>query len=170
MKITKTFSNKFKFVCIRCKKCKHFFFNNQLHRHLRRKCQNQSKFSTLKIEINKISTKKIWKKSMINFELFSILIFSVDFSRNIKIDFEFRNYQYATTRLSFSTNVSEKFKCLNIETILIIIDKKKFLFQFKKSIRTMITKIIVCEIDANKHRIKKYVTISIFFRKTNSHH
>lgn len=31
----------------------------------------------------------------------------------------------------------------------------------------MITKIIVCEIDSNKHRIKEYVISSIFFQSTN---
>lgn len=106
---------------------------------------------------------------MITKKSFSIIAFSIDSSRKIEIEFDFREYQYVTAQLSFAEDafVSKHLKCLNTKTELTIINKAFFLFQFKKFIRTMTIKITIRGIDTNKHRTKKYVISSIYFREKN---
>ena len=145
---------------IQCKKCRIIFtFNNKLHKHIRNKCKNilwKKKTKTYNLNIGIESD-----------EFLFIIIFSINFNQNLKTDFEFRNYQYVIIQLFLTEDVSKQSDCLNIGADFIIVDKAFFLFQFKESIRIMITEIIVRDIDADKHRTKKYVICFIYFRDMN---
>ena len=152
---------------VQCKKCRiTFLFNNKLHRHIRNECKNflwKRKAKSYNI-ITKISFKIENSKSS---DSFFIIMFSVDFNQNLKTDFEFRNYQYATIQFFLIKSVSKQPDCLNTETDFIIINKIFFLFQFKKPIRIIITEITIRGIDVDKHRTKKYVICFIYFSDVN---
>ena len=156
------------FKSIQCKKCKTvFFFNNKLHKHIRDKCFDiMLRNINFAIQSNAAIESATKNETQIKTKLF-ILNFKINFSQKLEIDFEFRNYQYVMTCLNLIKNGSDRSKCLNIETNFIIMNKNFFLNQSKNFIRIMITKIIVREIDSNKHQIKKYVINSIFFQNTN---
>lgn len=109
-----------------------------------------------------------FKNRLLKFRIKLFILTSiVDLSQDLRTGFEFRDYQYARTGLSLIEKGPNHSKCLNTKAALIIMNKKFFLTQFKELIRTMITKIIVRDIDSNKHWIKEYVISLIFFRRTD---
>ena len=147
-----------------CKKCQTTFsFNNKLHRHICNECKNVLWKRKTKSYNFIVETEFKGENDEKN-EFFFVIKSSVDFNQDLKIDFEFRDYQYVTIQLSLIEIVSKQFECLNTKANFIITDKTFFLFQFKKSIQIMITEITIRGIDANKHRTKKYVVCFIYFR------
>ena len=158
----------------RCKKCKvAFIFNNKLHQHLRSECKSIT--NAFKIIIKSFKSRKAFLKKIKSvIELFknSSIIFTimsfVNSDRDIKIEFDFRKYQYVSARLILRKNDAENTKCFDNDVVFILTNRRFFQTQSKKFIKKMITFIIVREIGTDKHFCDEYVIFIIFFRGTNA--
>ena len=116
-----------------CKKCRfHFFFNNRLHVYIQNQYFDQF---LIKTAAYNSFAKKIEKSHSQN-QRFFVIISAIDSSQNLKTEFEFRDYQYATAQFRFSKFDTEQSDCLNTNVELIIIDKKIFLVSQKNSLKS----------------------------------
>jgi hypothetical protein len=146
----------------RCRKCKAIFSsNNQLHKHVRQNiCEN------INISVRDTTFKeKIMNESIVNFVMnILVLKFSIDFSKNVDTDFEFRKWIYAKTMITLFDKTDETQVCLDIECSVILADKlfvQKQISQIR--IRYMITLLNVRDLDTNKHQTSKYFIVTIYF-------
>ena len=133
------------FICRRC--IKFFVLNNKFHNHIRNfECfdfniqlkiffSNQQLNFFKKIEIDVIDfhvviifTIKITKKFELNFNYDSISIVSsnVDFSKNIEIDCEYRDWNYAKIEIVLFEKIESKFVYIDIESKIIIANRRFF--------------------------------------------
>ena len=143
----------FDIVCRQCQTS--FSSNNALHRHLKfcRKIDNTSAFN-----------------AAIPFSNTSSLIFrfNVDVNKNVKSDYDFRKWQYASVDVILIIGMKSLSECINIETEITLSDITFFKSQIKNiSIRTMTSSIIVNELETTKHFTNKYVIVSMYFSDKN---
>ena len=142
---------------ITCRRCKLTLqFNNALHRHL--------KTCVAKIDANAlhVTSKK--------FSSTTIKCSNVDVNKNIDIDYEFKDYQYAFAKVSLIENEDSTSVCADIETKITLADTMFFNTTVKNiSIKTMITSITVRELNTTKHSIDKYVIVLMYFSEKNNH-
>ena len=182
-----------KFHCRRCKKI--FSFNNELHHHLRVDCNVSvfSKESKSLNDIETYSVKSVISFTIdatkrinnfnqfdtttfdrltssfivdfiISFE-FTIIRFSVDSSIEMKIDYEFRDWNYIKTQILLSVEATAKDVCMNIDVDVTLVDRVFFKQQIsKKIIRIMITSLKMRDLDTNKHESWEYVICDIHLK------
>ena len=172
------------FICRRC--TKFFVSNNKLHNHIRnvecfdfnarlRKTFSNRQFDFLKeIEIDAIDfhvvitfTTKITKSSFesnFDHESISIVSSNVDFSKNIEIDCEYRDWNYAKIDVALFEKVESKFVCIDTESEVIIANRRFFFRQnFDLFIRIMITSFTIRKIVIDQHQTSEYVIASMYF-------
>ena len=172
------------FICRRC--TKFFVSNNKLHNHirnaecsdfnvrLRKSFSNQQLNSLREIEIDAvdshiviISIMKIIKSSFesdSNHDSISIVSSNVDFSKNIEIDCEYRDWNYAKIDVALFEKTKSKFACIDTESEITIANRRFFFRQnFDLFIRTMITFLIVRKIIIDQHQTFEYVIASMYF-------
>ncbi len=151
--------------CIKCKKI--FSFRNKLHKHLKENCQTMksTKFVREKFmkcaEINDAETFIITK---------SIIVKFIAFIANKNYDLALRKWNYAEAlmKLRSNLNVKRDYVCLDTEIEAFLTDKQFVLKRlFKAHVHLMISSLIVRDIEANVHEIKKYVNFSIYLSSRN---
>ena len=89
-----------------------------------------------------------------------IIVFDVDFSKNVDIDHNFRDWNYARIHviLFFTTDVESV--CLNIDAEIILCDRQFFKKQTSNVfIKIMITFILIRDLDVDKHMTVEYVIL-----------
>ena len=93
-----------------------------------------------------------------------IIVFDVDFSKNVDIDHDFRNWNYARIHvfLFFTTDV--EFVCLIIDAEIIFCDRQFFKKQASNVfIKIMITFISIRDLDVDKHMTIEYIILFMYF-------
>ena len=140
---------------ITCRRCKLTLkSNNALHKHLRT-CIINANSIVLHI-ISKLST--------------TIRCSNVDVNKNIDIDYEFKDYQYASTEVALIENENLISVCANTEAEITLADIEFFNATAKNvSVRTMIISITVRKLSTMKHSIDKYVIVSMYFSEKDKH-
>ena len=139
-----------KFICRRCKSA--LKSNNVLHKHLK-SCIRERKTYSIAINLNALFITFI-----------SIIKSNVDFNKDIDSEYNFREYQYAFIDISLNENDKFAFVCVNIEVDITLTNTTFFNSIAKNvSIKTMITSIIVRDLEINKHFTNKYVIVSMYF-------
>jgi hypothetical protein len=140
----------------KCKKCRTIFFsNNQLHKHLRKNtCIKKSLISQFKHEETIIHlTTNI-----------SIIEFTVDFFKNIKIEFEFRDWIYVKVMISLSIKNNETQICLDTDCNVTLTNRNFIkMHEAHYFIRRMIISLNVRELKINKHEIWEYIIAIMYF-------
>ena len=172
------------FICRRC--TKFFVSNNKFHNHIRnaeysdfnarlKKTFSNRQFDFLKeIEIDAIDfhvvitfTTKITKSSFesnFDHESISIVSSNVDFSKNIEIDCEYRDWNYAKIDVALFEKVESEFAYIDIKSEVTIANRRFFFRQnFDFFIRTMITSFTIREIVIDQHQTFEYVIASMYF-------
>ena len=114
-----------------------------------------------------IESKKSFKRSSIFFNV-SIIVSDVDYSKNVDIDHEFRDWKYVRIQFALFSIDEVKSICLNIEIGIVLSDTKFF----KKEalnifIRIMTFFIFVRDVDSKKHFLNKYAIIFMYFFEVN---
>ena len=142
---------------ITCRRCKLTLqFNNALHKHL--------KTCVAKIDANALHV--TFKKSSST----TIKCSNVDVNKDIDIDYKFKDYQYAFAKVFLIENENSTSVCADIETEITLADTMFFNTTVKNiSIKTMITSIIVRELNTTKHSIDKYVIVFMYFSEKDNH-
>ena len=142
---------------ITCRRCKLTLkFNNALHKHLK----------TCIINTNSVVLHIISKRFLST----TIKCSNVDVNKDIDIDYEFKNYQYASTEIILIENENLISVCADTETEITFADIEFFNATAKNvSVKTMITSITVRELNTMKHSIDKYVIVSMYFFEKNKH-
>ena len=139
-----------------CRQCQTFFFsNNVFHKHLKfcRKIDNISAFNAA-ISFSNISS--------------FIFRFNVDVNKNVRFDYDFKEWQYASIDVILIIDMKSLSKCINIEAEIILSNITFFKSQIKNiSIKTMTFFIIVSELETTKHFTNKYVIMSMYFSDKN---
>ena len=146
------------FICRRC--TKFFVSNNKFHNHIRNvECfdfnvrlkktfsnrqfdfDNKIEIDVVDFDVVIIFTIKITKSSFesnFNYELISIVSSNVDLSKNIEIDYEYRDWNHANIDVVLFKKIESKFVCIDIESEIIIANRRFFFRQnFDFSIRIM---------------------------------
>ena len=135
-----------------CRQCQtSFSSNNALHKHLKfcRKIDNTSALNAA-ISFSKISS--------------FIFRFNVDVNKNVKSDYDFKKWQYASVDVILIKDMKSLSECINIEAEIILSDITFFKSQIKNiSIKTMTSSIIVNELKTTKHSTNKYVIVFMYF-------
>ena len=142
---------------ITCRRCKLTLqFNNALHKHLKT-CVTKIDTNALHITFKKFSST-------------TIRCSNVDVNKNIDIDYEFKDYQYAFAKVSLIENEKSTSVCADIDAEITLADTMFFNTTAKDiSIRTMITSITVRELNTTKHSIDKYVIVFMYFSEKDNH-
>ena len=156
-------------LSVLCRICKKkISFNNALHVHLRLRC---NKFTISIKEQSKSALTKISSKQFIYFEnvKISVIQFKIGFNQNIDTKYDFRNWQYVTTKLTFNENVTSTLKCINSDANITLTNITFVKIQTKNciSIRIMTTSITVRDFETSKHLTDRYAIISIYFKNKN---
>ena len=133
------------FAHIDCSKCNQIFFsNNKLHQHVCRahslkiiKSNDDFISNVMLIKLNlkiffnsnKSSFTTIVTKNF-SFEKFftsmSVINSNVDFNKNVKIDYDFRDWNYDKINVILFVNVEAESICLNFDLNIILIDRTFF--------------------------------------------
>lgn len=101
-------------------------------------------------------------------EIIQIVRFKINSNKYIKIEYEFKDWQYVTTLIALNKNEKLEFDCLDTETKTTLSDTKYFKNKIEDvSIRIMITSITVRNLEIVKHFIDKYVCCFMYFSETN---
>ena len=142
---------------ITCRRCKLTLkFNNALHKHLR----------TCIVNANSVVLHIISKRLLST----TIRCSNVDVNKNIDIDYEFKDYQYASTEVALIENENLISVCADTEAEITLADTEFFNATAKNvSVKTMIISITVRELNTMKHFIDKYVIISMYFLEKDKH-
>ena len=97
-------------------------------------------------------------------ESLSIIFSDVDFNKNVDIDYEFREWEYARVFATLSFIIESKHICLDTDVNIILVDREFFKRQTSNiSIRTMTTSISIRDLDTAQHWFSDYVIIFIYF-------
>ncbi len=141
---------------LKCKRCKTTFSsNNQLYKHLRE--DNCTKKSLIfQHDRENVSTYLI-----INI---SIVEFTMNFFKDIDIDFEFRDWIYVKAMISLFIKDYKTQMCLDTECSVILANRK--FIKINDSyyiIRRMIISLNVRELNINKHQTSEYIIVIIYF-------
>ena len=103
-------------------------------------------------------------KISFNISKSKIIIFNVDFVKNIDIEFDFRDWNYARAKISLSLYKKLDYVCLNIDFNIILVDKTFFKTQTSNVlIRTMIFLISIRDLNTTKYLSINYVIVLIYF-------
>ena len=98
------------------------------------------------------------------FTFFFIIVFDVDFSKNVDIDHDFRDWSYARIHVTLFSTVDVEFVCLDIDVEIILCDRQFFKKQVSNVfIKIMITFISVRDLDVDKHMTIEYVILFMYF-------
>ena len=112
---------------------------------------------------------KITKSFFIIFECF-IIIFIVNSIKNVNIEYEFRDWSYTRVQISLASQSKFDYVCLNIESNIVLLNKRFFKTQtLEIFIRKIITLISIRNLDINKHISDEYAIIDMHFSKKNKH-
>ena len=113
------------------------------------------KFFIVSIYVVIVSFVNVTKTSfelIVNLNVISIVISNVDVFKNIKIDCDYRDWNYAKIEVAFLTNVKLKFVCMNIDFEIIFANQQFFYRQnFNVLICIIITLFIVRNINFDQH-------------------
>jgi hypothetical protein len=146
------------FICRRCKRS--FSSNNQLHKHVRYNLCENSKFTNHQVIKDKISNEST---AHLVIDI-SIIEFSVDFFKDIDIDFEFRNWIYVKIMISLFIKNEKTQICLDTDCSVILTNENFIrMHEAYYIIRRMTTSLNVRDLEINKHQISKYIIVSIYF-------
>ena len=142
---------------IACRRCQFSFSsNNLLHKHIRAQACSKNIFIKFVVHNTTIETIK------------RIIHFRVDFNKDIKTKYDFRNWQYVTALIVLNKEKKFESNCLDTETDVTLIDMNYFKNKFKNiSIRTMTFFITVRDLKTVKHTIDKYVCCFMYFFEKN---
>jgi hypothetical protein len=97
----------------------------------------------------------------------SIIEFTIDFFKNIDIDFEFRDWIYVKIMISLSIKDNEAQVCLDTDCNVILTNRN--FIKINEShyiIRRMTISLNVRELKTNKHEILKYIIAIIYFSES----
>ena len=135
-----------------------FSFNNQFHNDLQiNSCQKRLNNANVFIN-NCISSN----------DIILLIRFKISLNQDIKIDYDFRDWQYCTTKISLCQNDDSVFCCLNTDAKIILSNETFFQKQSKNiSIRIMIISITIRDFEINKHQTYKYAVIFMYFEIKN---
>ncbi len=143
------------FTCRNCRAV--LFFNNQLHKHLRRNiCENFRR---------NIKHTALENEFFVNLATnISIIESSIDSSKDIGIEFEFRDWTYVKAMISLFIKDNEEQMCLDT-SCSVILTNREFIKRHEAHyiIRRMTTSLNVRELRTNKHETWKYIIASIYF-------
>ena len=93
-----------------------------------------------------------------------IIIFNVDSTKNVNIEFEFRDWNYTRAKNFFSFNKKLDYACLNTNFDIIFVDKTFFKTQTSNVlIRTMTFLISIRNLNTTKYFSIDYVIVFIYF-------
>ena len=142
-----------------CRQCKiSFSSNNLLQKHLRDNCNDFhiSIFNAYSVE------------ALFDHEITAIIKSKIDANKDIEIEYEFRDWQYATENVNLTKNEKSFSACWDTEAEITLTDTKFFIQNFKDiRIRTMSRSITVRELNIQKHSSDKYVIASMYFSSVN---
>ena len=162
-----------------------FFFNNQLHDHLRIDCSRLKKIFTNQFVTNQFTNQFLSKVSIyfIEAEIFfidviktfnvsvnvndssSIFRFNADAFKNVEIDYDFHDWNYVKTKIILIENDEKKNIVIDID-VDITLKNENFIRRQKSDvvIRKMIFFIIVRDLDTIQHESSRFCQV---FRSRN---
>ena len=145
----------FRFTCRRCKTTLNS--NNALHRHFKTCVIVDANSMTIRINSKKSSTFSI-----------SIKISNVDVNKDIDTDYEFKEFQYASTEIFLIENDIFTSICADIEAEIILTDTIFFQSSTNNvSVKIMTSSITVRDLNTTKHFTDKYAIVSMYFLEKN---
>ena len=112
----------FEVFCYRC--CKSFTFNNQLYKYRRSNVYIKSSIKSFSKSAN------VFVNNHADF--FSLIRFKVNLNQNINIEYDFRDWQYCTAKVSLFSDSEAASRCINIDAVFFQKQSKSI------SIRTII--------------------------------
>ena len=93
-----------------------------------------------------------------------IIVSNVDFSKNVDIDHDFRDWNYARIHVILFFTIDVEFVCLNIDVEIVFCDRQFFKKQISNVfIKIMITFISIRELNVDKHMTIEYVILFMYF-------
>ena len=100
----------------------------------------------------------------LKFTFVSIIVSDVDFNKNVDIDHDFRDWNYARIQVTLFSTIEVESICLNTDVEITLCDRQFFMKQASNvSIKIMITLISVRELDVDKHMTAEYVILFMYF-------
>ena len=139
-----------------CQYChKSYTFNNQLHRHICKKCIKVHHSTKMRIQPNADHLTMI--KTQLNVKIAVIadvlLYIKSIFITNHAEEYDFRKWQYTTIDVQLSQDVSNNSICLDTDCIMTLINWDFLQEQAPTlSIKHMTSLIIVCELKSGTHQ------------------
>ena len=98
------------------------------------------------------------------FTSISIIVSDVDFNKNVDIDHDFRDWNYARIHIILFSTIDVEFVYLDIDVEITLCDRQFFKKQASNvSIKIMITFILIRELDVDKHMTVEYAILSMYF-------
>ena len=152
--------------------------NNQFHKYLRSatciKFFSKSNINLQKVVLTRFSSNSMTYSDNVeesNSQVennISLIRFKINSNTDIKIEYEFKEWQYAIANVSLFSNVKSNSSCIDFEAEITFVDEFFFKEKTKNiSIKTMTISIFVRELSTTKHIIDKYVILFMYFESVN---